>query len=370
MMNDTYAWSWFVPDAKGVVRLICNNIYARDAVGNFCLDIYQLCQQNNIPIVMYASSYHKEQHAFIRDEQCVAQDTQPDDTLLYFHSIEDPHLPMIAALTARKKIAYFHGITNPAFFRDSNPGLSKSCEQGFQQLNLLTTFDVFAANSFASAMLMNKHAPSIDPWSVAIIPPRLMPTKKVEQVTTGAHHKAINTTFLYVGRIKSHKKIEDIIVLFAHYLKKDPTAALWIVGGQDDPRYKQQLAAIAADYLGADQEKIKWFGLVSDTELEQLYAEATVYLSMSEDEGFCVPVLEAMLAGLPVFAYGIPAVKEVMGGAGVYFSHKDFPLLATWFYDILTNATRVQTIIQSEWQHAKNMLQTMDGRMILQLFES
>ena len=49
---------------------------------------------------------------------------------------------------------------------------------------------------------------------------------------------------------------------------------------------------------------------------------------MSEHEGFCVPLLESFHFGLPVLAYAAGAVPETMGGAGVLFTTKDFPLLA------------------------------------------
>ena len=53
-----------------------------------------------------------------------------------------------------------------------------------------------------------------------------------------------------------------------------------------------------------------------------------MYLSLSEHEGFCVPLLEAMAAGVPVLAYGSTAVPETMGGAGVVFTPKDLEYAA------------------------------------------
>jgi glycosyltransferase involved in cell wall biosynthesis len=47
------------------------------------------------------------------------------------------------------------------------------------------------------------------------------------------------------------------------------------------------------------------------------YSAATVYVSMSEHEGFGVPLLEAMAFGIPVVAYDAAAVSETLAGAGV-----------------------------------------------------
>ena len=61
-----------------------------------------------------------------------------------------------------------------------------------------------------------------------------------------------------------------------------------------------------------------WFtGPVPNADLAAFYRHADVYISLSEHEGFCVPLLEAMAAGVPVLAYGAAAVPETMGGAGV-----------------------------------------------------
>src|SRR5207244_9071169 len=55
---------------------------------------------------------------------------------------------------------------------------------------------------------------------------------------------------------------------------------------------------------------------------------AAVYLSLSEHEGFCVPLVEAMAADVPVLAYAAAAVPDTLGGAGVQFAPKDLEYAA------------------------------------------
>jgi glycosyltransferase involved in cell wall biosynthesis len=81
-----------------------------------------------------------------------------------------------------------------------------------------------------------------------------------------------------------------------------------------------------------------WFtGQVPDDDLAAFYRWADVYVSLSEHEGFCVPLLEAMAADVPVLAYAAGAVPETLGGAGVLFEPKDLELaaemLGTLVYD-------------------------------------
>ena len=58
------------------------------------------------------------------------------------------------------------------------------------------------------------------------------------------------------------------------------------------------------------------------------YRHAAVYISLSEHEGFCVPLLEAMAADVPVLAYAAAAVPDTLGGAGVQFAPKDLEYAA------------------------------------------
>ena len=87
--------------------------------------------------------------------------------------------------------------------------------------------------------------------------------------------------------------------------------------------------------FGADHDQIRlllarllndrfiFTGPVPDAELAAYYRHAAVYVSLSEHEGFCVPLIEAMAADVPVLAYAAAAVPDTLGGAGVQFAPKD-----------------------------------------------
>ncbi|MGH9158919.1 MAG: glycosyltransferase, partial [Vicinamibacteraceae bacterium] len=69
-------------------------------------------------------------------------------------------------------------------------------------------------------------------------------------------------------------------------------------------------------------DRFLFTGPVPDDDLATFYRSASVYLSLSDHEGFCVPLVEAMAADVPVLAYAAGAVPETLGGAGVVFSPK------------------------------------------------
>jgi L-malate glycosyltransferase len=100
------------------------------------------------------------------------------------------------------------------------------------------------------------------------------------------------------------------------------------VGRHDGvPRYYAQIRALIAEFEMLPDRF--WFtGPVPDEDLAAFYRWADAYVSLSEHEGFCVPLVEAMAADVPVVAYAAGAVPETLGGAGLLFEPKDLELAA------------------------------------------
>ena len=134
---------------------------------------------------------------------------------------------------------------------------------------------------------------------------------------------------LFVGRIVPNKRIEDHIRLAELYKRYVDSYYRFIFVGRYDgvSRYYAQIRALIAEYQMLPDRF--WFtGPVPDDDLAAFYRWADVYVSLSEHEGFCVPLVEAMAADVPVLAYAAGAVPETLGGAGVLFSPKDLELAA------------------------------------------
>src|SRR6185312_14481857 len=130
--------------------------------------------------------------------------------------------------------------------------------------------------------------------------------------------------FLFVGRIAPNKKIEDIIRLAEFYKRYVDAYYRFIFVGRFDvvPRYYSMIRALMTEFRFLN-DRFLFTGPVSDEELAVYYRHAAVYISMSEHEGFCVPLVEAMAADVPVLAYAAGAVPDTLGGAGVQFAPKD-----------------------------------------------
>jgi glycosyltransferase involved in cell wall biosynthesis len=143
---------------------------------------------------------------------------------------------------------------------------------------------------------------------------------------------------LFVGRIAPNKKIEDHIRLAEVYKRYVDSYYRFVFVGRYDglPRYYAMVRALIGQYRMLP-ERFVFTGGVPDDDLAAYYRWADAYVSLSEHEGFCVPLVEAMAADVPVLAYEAGAVPETLGGAGVLFAPKDLELaaemLGTLVYD-------------------------------------
>jgi glycosyltransferase involved in cell wall biosynthesis len=75
-------------------------------------------------------------------------------------------------------------------------------------------------------------------------------------------------------------------------------------------------------------ERFVFTGQVPDEDLAVYYRRAAVYVSLSDHEGFCVPLVEAMATDVPILAYATTAVPDTLGGAGLQFTPKDLEVAA------------------------------------------
>ena len=127
---------------------------------------------------------------------------------------------------------------------------------------------------------------------------------------------------LFVGKVSPHKAPHDLVKMLAVYRRLyDPPARLHLVGSPLGERYGPALAAFVDDLGLGDAVSVT--GSVTAAELEAYYRAADVFVCASDHEGFCVPLVEAMGHGVPVVAYGVTAVPETVGHAGLVLADKE-----------------------------------------------
>ncbi|HET9730498.1 MAG TPA: glycosyltransferase [Acidimicrobiia bacterium] len=145
-----------------------------------------------------------------------------------------------------------------------------------------------------------------------------------------------DTSWLFVGRIAAHKAQHDVVKAFAAYRDAhDPHARLTLAGGGLASTYGRALTRFVHE-LDLDPW-VSLPGFVADDELAALYRAADVFVSCSDHEGFCIPLVEAMHHGVPIVAYAAGAVPETLGDAGVALDTKDPWTIAAAVHRVLSD---------------------------------
>ena len=134
--------------------------------------------------------------------------------------------------------------------------------------------------------------------------------------------------WLFVGRIAPNKCQHDLVAaLAAHRRAYGSPTRLHLVGGSTSASYSFALERFVAE-LGLE-DAVEITGSVSAGALGAYYRAADVLVCVSEHEGFCVPVIEAMHHDVPVVAFGAGAVAETVGAGGLVLDRKDPETVAT-----------------------------------------
>ena len=145
------------------------------------------------------------------------------------------------------------------------------------------------------------------------------------------------TNWLFVGRVTANKAQHDLVKALATYRSYiDPRARLHLVGGGVDSTYGRAVRAYSEALGVADAVELP--GAVSSEALAAYYDAADVFVSCSEHEGFCVPIIEAMARRVPVVAFGAAAVPETAGDAALVLDTKDPDVFATAVERVLADA--------------------------------
>lgn len=118
----------------------------------------------------------------------------------------------------------------------------------------------------------------------------------------------------YVGNAHPHKNVEGLIQAFLILRKRYKNLSL-VLSGHDHYFWQR----IKNEYKHKD---IIYTGYVSEEKLVTLYKNALLFVMPSFEEGFGIPILEAMACGCPVVSSNAGALPEVGGDAALYFDPK------------------------------------------------
>jgi glycosyltransferase involved in cell wall biosynthesis len=343
--------------------LICApDIFEGDAVGNHCLGLAAMAERAGWESRAYAKDFDAA-ISKVRPIETLFAEATSEDLLYVSYSIFAPNLDRLLALPCRK-ICYYHGITDPALLREFEPVTADLCEQAFLQLPKLAGFDLIVTNSKHVAQDL---APYVDIASIVVIPPvfETLPTLADSAV---ARPTPDLFNMLVLGRVVPHKRVEDAIEVLAHVVEGGVDATMTIVGTMPNYDYSKFLLK-RARALGV-LTRIDFTGMVDDADLLSSYDRASLLLSMSRHEGFCIPALEAMHRGIPAVVRAGHAAAEVVNDAGLVSDISETAeQIAARIIALRNDASRWNALTQHARERAGNLLQLTSWRHWSEVFD-
>jgi len=364
------------------VALVTDTFDPNSGVGRLLVGLYGILNNNNIACEIYSSTPSPAWRGVVkRTTELFFEKRLENIVLLYNHSIYDVTLPLLQEL-ACPKVLYFHNITPPEHYAAYDAEYARSCKHGLDQLRKLRGFSHFLANSAYSARaLAEAFRPESDACnetvlepqvSVGVAPPMVLPSALCNGTTMPESDLPLPPdaqTLLFVGRIAPHKRIEDLISLFHEYHKLQKDAVLIIAGQEDRGPYAQYLNYQLQKVPDSVRKHIYFYKDIDDAGLARLYHHASAFICMSEHEGFCIPLVEAMSFNLPIFAYAQPAVAETLDGSGVLFHHKDFGAIARAIHRVLEGEKFLEHVLASQRLRLDHLREEATGALIIQTLE-
>jgi glycosyltransferase involved in cell wall biosynthesis/ADP-heptose:LPS heptosyltransferase len=320
------------------------NVAMGDAISNHALWVQRALRRLGHPSEIYAIGIDSRLAAQVR--RIAEYRDSPGHALIYHHSIGSEITPAAIAHRGPKCLIY-HNITPHEYLEPYLPLHTHLCRKGREELpRLAIHFPVSVGDSNFNAIELAEvgfQSPGVLPICVDPAKWQLVPDAGLmERLQDG------RTNVLFVGRLSPQKKQEDLIAAFARLLKRDASARLLLVGTSvtGDDLYLKCLEELCGE-LGV-RHAVEFAGHVTDEQLVAYYRTAHLFWSMSEHEGFCVPLVEAMWFDTPVLAYDGSAISETLGGAGRVFATKDPEQVAAEASELLRDDTERRRVLDGQ----------------------
>jgi len=168
---------------------------------------------------------------------------------------------------------------------------------------------------------------------VQVVPPVFLDDRYREPPTPTllSRYQDGRPNWLFVGRLAPNKGQDALITAFQAYKRLSPSARLFLVGAEEGSKTYRRWLENQIALLGL-QEDVHLVGRVSQADLNAYYRLASCFVSMSEHEGFGVPLVESFYFDVPVIAYDAAAVSETLGGTGILLKERNPFLVAELAY--------------------------------------
>lgn len=304
-----------------IIQLLTTVSYG-DAVSNDVLAIYETLKNKGFDTGVYAENIGKRLPKGVVKHVSKMPKLNDNDVIIY-HLSTGTELNYKLPEYKGKKILRYHNITPHEFFSDYSFKSYMLCKDGREGLAFLADKVDYC---LAVSEYNKKDLIEVGYTCPIDILPILIPfsdyEKKPDEAVISAYGKDDYVNILFTGRIAPNKKQEDVIRAFHMYQKYyNKKSRLFFVGSYGGLEIYYERLKDYVKQLGV--ENVCFTGHIRFDEILAYYSVADIFLCMSEHEGFCVPLVEAMKFDVPVVAFDSSAIGDTLGGSAVLLKDKN-----------------------------------------------
>jgi glycosyltransferase involved in cell wall biosynthesis len=321
-----------------------------DATGTHTLLLRDILRRAGWRSEIFAEAIHDDLAAEAYKHWMYPDHASPGDVHIYQFSTSSAVAGFLAE-RSEPLIVDFHNFTGPEHFAGWEPHTEERAARAHDELALLARRAVLGlADSHFNERDLQRAGYQRTTVIPVLVDYRRVGNGSAPDQRVAAELAALKerggSDILFVGRIVPSKGQHELVkALWAYRRLYDPAARLHLVGGTSSFGYLKALRGFVQELglVGA----VRITGEVPDAALAAYFAAADVYLSLSAHEGFGVPLIEAMEAGVPVVARAVGAVAETVGEAALLLPASDPSYIAAALWRVCSDETLRQRLIEA-----------------------
>ncbi len=325
-----------------------------DAITNHALTLRGWLRELGFSSDLYALHIHAQMEGEARPFD-LYRPARGERLLIFHHSIGSEVVDRLVEMPLQLLLVY-HNITPAHFLRSADPMWRSLLTLGREQLQQLQPRTLLGLG----VSPFNREEMKAAGYPDTGVLPLVLDAQQYDLPLLeplAAELRSAGPLLLFVGRLAPNKRQEDLVKLLFYLRRMRPDARLGLVGQHWLPDYTAWLRDMVRR-LGLEQA-VLLPGTVSQQEMVTYYRSADLFVSMSEHEGFCMPLIESMYLGLPILAYASTAIPGTLAGAGILFHEKNYPALAELIDWLLLQDALLGRVLERQRKRAAAFLPAM-----------
>jgi L-malate glycosyltransferase len=327
-----------------------------DATGSHTLRLRDVLRRAGWRSEIFAEAVHDDLATEAYKHWMYPEHAAPGDVAVYQFTTASVVAPYLAE-RGLPLILDFHNFTSPELFAGWEPGNVTRAKQAAEDLALLAPEARLglARSEYSERALQQAgcRRTAVTPILADYGRVTAEPDRRVA-AELAARRAQGGADILFVGRVVPSKAQHELVkALWTYRRLYDPKARLHLVGGTSSYEYNKAVHDFVED-LGLS-EAVRITGEASDAALAAQYEAADVFLSLSVHEGFGVPLVEAMMAGVPIVARNAGAVGQTVGDAALLLQAEDPAYVAAAIHRVCTDDDLRRTLVANGRRRAAEL---------------